>query len=167
MYSKAVTKNYVDEHVVKLVALQVIVVTLLILFSRNLYLALFLTLDFAIRAFTHLPSPLAWLAKKIAISFHLRLKPVFAAPKKFAATIGFVFSLSISILLFLKLEYAPYSVGSVLGACAFMEAVFNICLGCYVYNWLIVPISKWRSSKTFVLNNREPVKQEIFIRHKN
>lgn len=141
MNSKYVSKHYIDEHIVKLVALQVIAIVLLALFNRYPYLLVFLTLDFAIRAFTHLPSPLAYIAKIITRASGLKSKPVFAPPKKFAAAMGFAFSLTISVLLLLNLGGATYAVGGILVFCALLEAVFNVCLGCYVYSWLIAPLA--------------------------
>lgn len=140
MNSKNTSKYYIDEHVVKLIALQVILIVLTALLNNYLYLLFFLVIDFAIRAFTHLPSPLAFIAKAIFRASGLKSKPVFAPPKKFAAALGFTFSLTISVLLLLNLVNTAYAVGSILVFCAFLEAAFNVCLGCYVYSWLIAPI---------------------------
>lgn len=140
MNQKSISKNHVDERVVRLVAAQVILLTLIVLLTGWIWLALFLAVDFALRAFTRIPSPLAIIAKGFAKAFKLTPKPIFAAPKKFAAGLGFVFSLSITVFLYAHLYVAAYVTGGILIFCAILEAVFNICLGCYVYNWIVAPI---------------------------
>lgn len=148
MNPKTISKNYLDAHVVRLVALQVIIITLLILYRPNLYLAIFLTLDFAIRAFTTMPSPLASIAKIIIRQLGLKPKPVFAPPKKFAAALGFAFSLLIGLTISRDYKVAGYIIGSLLTFCALLESAFNICIGCYVYDWTVAPILNRRSAAT-------------------
>lgn len=139
MKSKDILNYKTDQNVTRLIALQVINILLLVFLNEHIYLIFILTLDFAIRAFTFLPSPLAFVAKLVVNLFKINPKPVFAGPKKFAAVVGFVFSLAISILLLLNLTKAAYIVGGMLVLFAFLEVVFKICVGCHVYNWLVAP----------------------------
>lgn len=131
---------YVDENVVRFIAAQVIFLTAVAIIEQWEWLAIFLTLDFGIRAFTFFPSPLAAFSKKVVEIAGLKPKPIFAPPKRFAAALGFVFSLTITILIFLQLVFPSYIVGGILILCALLESVFKICLGCYVYNWVVLPI---------------------------
>ena len=140
MNKKSTLKNYVNENVVRLIAAQVILLTLILLLTGWIWPAFFLTVDFALRAFTHIPSPLAVIAKGLAGAFGLTPKPIFAPPKRFAARLGFVFSLGITVCLYYHYLVAAYVTGGILIVCAALEAVFNICIGCYVYNWIVVPI---------------------------
>lgn len=146
MAKKDISKFYTDEHITRLVALQVVIILLLVLLGHTTYLIFILTLDFAIRAFTTLPSPLAFIAKSIAKLTHLQPKPIFAAPKKFAAAIGFVFSLAASILLVFHFTKAAYVLSGILVLFAFLEAAFKICVGCYIYDWLVAPIVNKKES---------------------
>lgn len=131
---------YTDENVVRAVAGQVIVLTLLALWFQSTFLSLFLAADFAIRAFTTTPSPLAMVAKKLLGLRRIAPKPIFAAPKKFAALLGWVFSLLIAAFLYWDLAAVGYVIGLILLVCAVLEAVFRICLGCYAYDWIVAPI---------------------------
>lgn len=140
MAQKSISKKHVNERIVRLVAAQVILLTLITLLTGWLWLALFLAVDFALRAFTRIPSPLAVIAKGLAKAFKLTPKPIFAPPKRFAAGLGFVFSLTIALFLYLHFYVAAYVTGGILIVCATLESVFNICLGCYVYNWIVVPM---------------------------
>lgn len=131
---------YVDENVVRIIAAQVILVTLSVLFTQWVIPAVILTIDFALRAFTTLPSPLALIGKAIAKAAGLPPKLIFAPPKRFAAALGFIFSLIITVTLHFNLIYSTYIIGGILIFCALLESVFKICLGCYVYNWIVLPI---------------------------
>lgn len=139
MNKKAISKNYIDENKVRLVAAQVVIVTVVILYTGWLWLALLLTLDFALRAFTRFPSLLSLIAKTVANLLKLKAKPIFAPPKRFAALIGFLFSAGISAFLFSNLLTGAFIAGGILAFCAMLEALFNVCLGCYVYNWVVAP----------------------------
>ena len=142
MTKKNSSNNHVNEKVVRLVAAQVVLLTLITLLTGWTWLALLLTADFALRAFTRVPSPLSAIAKGLAKAFGLASKPIFASPKRFAAALGFIFSLGITVFLYLHYPVAANVIGGVLIACAILEAVFNICLGCYVYNWIVVPFAR-------------------------
>ncbi|MBF6628949.1 MAG: DUF4395 domain-containing protein [Proteiniphilum sp.] len=139
MNKRSTSRNHVNEKVVRLIAAQVILLTLATLLTEWIGLALFLAVDFALRAFTRTPSPLALSAKGLTKVLRLKPKPIFAPPKRFAASLGLLFSLGIALFLYLNYLTASYATGSMLIVCAFLEAVFNICLGCYVYNWFVAP----------------------------
>ncbi len=142
MNSKKIAMAYVEEHAVRLIALQVVIITLLVLYTRSYWLAAALGVDFAIRSFTYVTSPLAFVVKTINRFVPWERKPVFAAPKKFAAGIGFGFAMSLAILLYLGFNTAANIVAGVLLPCAVLESFFKVCVGCYVYDWVIAPFKK-------------------------
>lgn len=131
---------YVDENVVRFVAAQVIFITIVALVEQWAWLSAALAVDFGIRAFTVFPSPLAAFSKKAVETAGLKPRPIFAPPKRFAAGLGFAFSIAITFLLYLDLVYSAYAVGAILIFCAVLESAFKICLGCHVYNWIVLPI---------------------------
>lgn len=133
---------YIDEQVARIIGAAVIILTLVIVVSQWKLPAIFLVADFALRAFTRFPSPLSLAARFIQKRLGIRPRPVFAAPKKFAAALGFVFALAILILLYSGLTVWACSVGGVLLLCALLESAFKICLGCYVYHWIVAPLTR-------------------------
>lgn len=141
------SKMYVEESTVRIIAAEVVVITAAILITQYYVLAIFLGIDFAIRSFTYLPSPLALIAKIIKSKIGLKSNQVFAAPKKFAAGIGAVFSLAIFLLFFFQFYTSALAVGGILIFCAVLESGFKICIGCYVYNWLVAPLKNFSLSK--------------------
>lgn len=147
MSKKDISKFYIDENIARLIAAQVIAITVFALIFQWEFILLLLTIDFAVRAFTYYPSPLAFLAKIITRLLSLKPKLVLAAPKKFAAGVGFVFVLTIFILVYFNYLFAAYIVGGILIIFAFLESVFKICMGCYVYNWIVAPIINKKNNK--------------------
>ncbi len=130
---------YLEENTVRLVAIQVVISVITILVTGKYYFALVLAADFAIRAFTSLPSLLGVVSKSIVRQLKLEPVRIFAAPKKFAAAIGTLFSLAVFLLFYFNFDTYAYTVGGVLAFFAFLEGAFKICVGCYVYDWVIVP----------------------------
>jgi len=140
MNNQDISKYYVDENVVRITAAQVVIVTIFTLITQWPSPALLLAVDFAIRAFTSRVSPLAAVSKAITGAAGIQPQRIFAAPKKFAAGIGFAFGLAVSLALYFQLNTAAYIIGGILVFCAILESAFKICPGCYVYNWVIAPL---------------------------
>ncbi|MCH7971055.1 MAG: DUF4395 domain-containing protein [Chloroflexi bacterium] len=84
-------------------------------------------------------SPLAILVTRVIVpKFHLPYRPVAGPPKRFAATIGVVFSVSAAVLsLGFGLDGAAYIVLGGLIFAAGLESVFGYCLGCKVFGFLM------------------------------
>jgi len=61
-------------------------------------------------------------------------KAIGAAPKRFAAGIGFIFSILIFILSFFNLEILKNILTAFFLLAAFLETFFSYCLGCKTYS---------------------------------
>lgn len=133
-------KYYTDENTVRLTAFFVIIVLATALFFRLPYLVLLLVFDFIIRALGLLFSPLALFSKSIIKILGLKKKPIFAAPKRFAATLGSVFALLVFLLMLNGFYDSAFAVGFLLIILASLESFFKICVGCYLYQFIIIPI---------------------------
>jgi hypothetical protein len=129
-----------NENVIRFNALLTIIIALLVIIFKNEWLALFLSIDFFLRGFTELPSPMSFFSKSIVKLLQLAPISVYAPPKKFAAKVGFIFSSLIFIFTFLNWEIFTLVISIILIFCAFLEALLKICVGCYVYNWFIIPV---------------------------
>ena len=146
--TSAAIENRVNENVVRIVAGFVLLSALLTIATGWVVIPLYLSVDFFLRAFTNIKPPFALAGQQIASALALEVKPIYAPPKKFAAAIGFVFSVVISALLLSGLTYTATLVTAVLAIFATLESVFAICAGCYVYSWIVVPLlDKFRSNK--------------------
>ena len=112
------------------------------LFNSVLFLV-FLTADFYIRAYTKLKySPISYVSSVLANAFNLNKKPINKAPKIFAARLGFVMALVISILFIFELNLAAMIVSGILIFFASLESILAICVGCYIYTYLVLPFYK-------------------------
>ncbi|HBR12320.1 MAG TPA: hypothetical protein DD740_09005 [Chryseobacterium sp.] len=82
------------------------------------------------------------LSKLILKTLSVTPKPIFASPKRFAAAMGAVFS----AIIFLTQQFGYDNVAVVLGflliLLAGLECFFKICVGCYIYQFLIQPVQR-------------------------
>ena len=136
----AAIENRVNENVVRLVAFFALVFGLATIATGWVALPLYLSVDFFFRAFTNIKPPFALAGQQLARSLKLEVKPIYAPPKKFAAGVGFVFSVTISALLLAGLVDTARAVAGVLVLFATLESAFAICAGCYVYSWIVAPL---------------------------
>ena len=78
----------------------------------------------------------------MANTLRLSPKPVDAAPQKFAARIGIVFSALSGLLFVAGVPAAAVVVAGVLVVCATLEAALGCCVGCKVYALLPRPLAR-------------------------
>lgn len=91
-----------------------------------------LILDFALRAFDFGKwSPLGRLSERVVKSFRFPALMIDQGPKRFAAGIGFVFSVAILALHLLGLN--PLILVGLITLFAALEAFAGFCAGCHVY----------------------------------
>ena len=133
-----ISDETVDQSIVRTTAFFTVLLLLAGLFSNLKWIALLLCFDFFIRGFTRLPfSPLRRAARAQVKILRRTPRPIDAAPKKFAARLGFLVSAVIAILAFTGLYQAAYVVTQLFVLLAGMEAFLDICLGCRIYTLLL------------------------------
>jgi len=99
-----------------------------------------LAADFYLRAFTTGKySPIKIAARHFGNYVGVGLKPTDAAPKKFAAGIGLVFTIAIANLQWFGFTVLADSLGTMLLICAILESFFGYCLGCVIYTFTVAP----------------------------
>lgn len=129
--------NRIDTHLVRIIALQVITLALLLLYTNNIFFALILLFDFSVRT-VHLKklSPLSTIAKFII--YTLQLKPQLSdeAPKRFALYLGLSIIGFFTLLLIFGFHKLGIIMISILIFCASLEALFDYCVGCKIYHYL-------------------------------
>jgi hypothetical protein len=128
----------VNERVARVIAAQVIIITVVSLFTVSPLIMLFLAVDFGMRALRFQQYSLLRLIAAAAASV-LLIAPrhTNAAPKRFAAGLGMVLSLVIGVLLFTELHLLTAVFGGMLIGCAALEAFAGYCVGCSVYTFLL------------------------------
>ena len=128
----------VNEHKLRLIALWVFLLLVLSVWAIRLPIAIFLAADFFLRAFgLGKYSPLAVLSGALVTWLHIANKPIYFAPKRFAARIGFILSLLLIAATLLHLETLALIIISVFGFFAFLESFVGFCAGCTIYSLLV------------------------------
>lgn len=127
----------VNESVVRVVAFLVALIAICCLIFSNYWAIAFLIFDFAARAFTTgKRSLLKYAAIKLVKVLSLPQQMTDLAPKKFAATLGFVFCLLITAMSLFNFPTLALALTIVMIVFALLESLFAICVGCHVYSFL-------------------------------
>ena len=138
-----ISDERVNEHVTRLVALFTILLVAAGLIFNSVIFFVFLLADFFIRAFTSLKfSPVSYVGFSVANALNLSKKPIDKAPKIFAARLGFLMTLIITILLIFNLTLASFIVSGILVFFATLEFTLGICVGCIIYTYVVLPFYK-------------------------
>ena len=143
--------NPVNEVASRMVAGMVVLLSLTIIVTDLQWLTWVLAYGFLARVLTGPTlSPMGLLATRVLVPLFgnpQRLVP--GPPKRFAQTVGLVFSVA-GLMLFLAagMDTAARSVLAVLTVFAFLEALVGFCAGCFVFNhlmrWGLIPESVCR-----------------------
>ena len=138
-----ISQERVNERVTRLVALFTILLVVAGLVFNSVLFFIFLLADFFIRAFTSLKfSPVSYLASSLANALNLGKKPTDKAPKIFAARLGFLMTLGITMLSLFHLPVAAIVVSGILILFASLEFTLGICVGCIIYTYVVLPFYK-------------------------
>ena len=130
--SKATT----NESKIRLIALFVFLSTVTYIRTKVIFIPALLVMDFWLRSFDlGKYSPFAFVSEWLVKTLKLPIKPVYLPPKRFAARIGLLFSVTIVVLQLLGVD--TILVSGVLAFFAALESFLSICAGCYVYSFLI------------------------------
>ena len=131
--------NPANETSARLVAAGVVLISTTFLLTNSTFVLVVLAYGFAARvAAGPAFSPLALLVTRVVtpkLNFNHKFVP--GPPKRFAQTIGLVFSSSALLLALLDFSLAAKLVIAGLIFAALLESVFAICLGCIAFSYLM------------------------------
>lgn len=134
-----ISNQTINRRVVRLTGLMMASMIALYLLTGNITFIIVIVIDYFIRAFTNLSaSPFSWLASQIAGWFGGSPHRIDKAPKIFAARVGWLFAFATAVLYFIN-PTASVIVGTTLMGFALLESVFDLCVGCLVYTYLVFP----------------------------
>jgi hypothetical protein len=124
-----------DDVNVRLVAGEVLVLSIVFAATQQLWLYAFLAVDFAIRAVIGpKASPLALLVSKvIRPRLSAAPRPTPAPPKRFAATMGVIFSALIVAFWAIGVGWLAWVVVAIMIVFPALESIAGICVGCQVF----------------------------------
>lgn len=127
-----ISRKMINNCVARVNATLVVLLVLLSIFWVNIWIPLFLTVDFFIVGFLEKPFIRSSIARKI-VGYFKWGKIINAGPKIFAAKIGFWVSLIMTIFVFKEWISAYYFIAGILTIVASAEALFEFCLGCTLF----------------------------------
>lgn len=138
-----ISNEHINEQVTRINALLGIILTVAGFVFNSAFFFIFLSADFYIRGFSNVKySPISYLSYRMANALNLDKKNIDKAPKIFAARIGFLMSLIITVLVLAEFNAAAYAVGGILVFFATLEFALAICMGCIIYTYLVLPFYK-------------------------
>ena len=138
-----ISEEKINERITRINALATVLLTVTGIVFNPVIFIVFLMADFYIRAFTRLKySPVSFLSLKLANALNLNKKPIGKAQKIFAARLGFLMTLIITILLLIDLNIAAIVVAGILVFLASLEFALGICVGCIIYTYFVLPFYK-------------------------
>ena len=134
--------NPVNEFSARFVAGMVSILTIATILTENQFVAGFLLYGFLARVATGPTlSPMGLLATRVIVPvLGNPTKLVAGPPKRFAQTIGLVFSATAFIMLMLDFVLIFQITLSILFIFALLESLAGFCAGCFVFNYLM----KWK-----------------------
>jgi hypothetical protein len=135
----------IDSNVSRLTVFMNSILIALYLFTGVPYFMILVAIDYAIRAFWKPKySPIGWGAVGIARMGRLSEKQVEQAPKLFASRVGFLFAASSVILFLTQLPIASLIVAGSLLIFTILDSVFDFCVGCLTYHYVVFPFYQRR-----------------------
>ena len=142
--------NPVNEFSARFVAGMVSILTIATILTENQFVAGFLLYGFLARVATGPTlSPMGLLATRVIVPvLGNPTKLVAGPPKRFAQTIGLVFSATAFIMLMLDFVLIFQIILSILVIFALLESLAGFCAGCFVFNYLM----KWKIIPQSVLS---------------
>ena len=134
--------NPVNEFSARFVAGMIAILTIATILTQNQFVAGFLLYGFLARVATGPTlSPIGLLATKVIVpALGNPTKLVAGPPKRFAQTIGLIFSATAFVMLLLDLILAFQITLTILVIFAMLESIVGFCAGCFVFNYLM----KWK-----------------------
>ncbi|MCH7811760.1 MAG: DUF4395 domain-containing protein [Chloroflexi bacterium] len=141
MSFERIDKNVVRSSAV-ITAVIIALYSVLFLVSTTIVFILMLVVagDYFVRVFTPLKlSPIGWLGRQVTSGLGMTPKPMDKAPKIFAVRVGLIFAAS-SVGLFFVDPAIAIGVGLALMAFNLLDGVPDICLGCYFYTYVSLPL---------------------------
>jgi len=142
-----ISNKRISKNATRINALFNILLLLSYFFSAETFILYFLTLDFAIKAVTPVPSPLSYLAFKLIELFKIDPHYIDALPKKFAMRLGFIVLLIASLLSVSGFEFSAQICIYLFITLTFFEFAFGFCMGCYIYTFYLTLVSSSKAGK--------------------
>ncbi len=144
-----ISSEQINENVSRATAGIIFILIGIFMLTQNIWLLVFVLFDFSFRIFEKQSfNPISCFVRRIYKLTRLPDKMINKAPKVFAARLGFFLS-ALSFALYFFFPTATVVIVGILGICVFADAVFNFCIGCVIYHYLVYPFYKNKQKNNF------------------
>jgi len=136
-----ISKEKIDNNESRLtVFISVIFMMAFIYTKQPLYMAI-ATVDTLIRAVFHPKySPIKIIASSIIDRFTWAPKKIDLAKKVFASRLGMLCGMASLVLFYMDLQSASLIIAGFWMLLAILDSVFDLCVGCIIYTYIVLPI---------------------------
>lgn len=138
-----ISNEKINERITRLNAFFGIFLLVLAFTFQSAAFLIFLLADFYVRAFTKTRfSPISYASHFLSSALNMGEKSIDKAPKTFAARLGFLMTLVITIFFLSGLTTTAMVIAGILVFFASLEFALAICIGCIIYTYAILPFYK-------------------------
>ena len=142
-----ISNEKIDSYLSRMTVFFNVLLMLVFIITHQPVFLVLVVIDYFIRAFLKVKlSPIRFFAKFIRGLIKIEAKYIDLAPKIFAARLGFAFSFSALIVFLANFSVLSISITAFLMTLSTLDAVFDFCLGCLVYNYLVLPFSNRKNN---------------------
>lgn len=138
-----VSTEKIHENLPRVTAFIVTGILLSYILTGFLPIVLFLMYDFFVRGYNYSKYSLIYrIAKPVSEHFQNSGTFIDKAPKLFAARLGGIMSVFITVFHLTHVEIIASALAVLVGVLAALECFFNFCVGCYIYSWFVLPFAR-------------------------
>lgn len=135
-----ISTEKIDSNVSRLTVFLNVLLMGIFIYSRNPIYISIVALDYFIRATLKVEySPIRFVALNFIKLFNLKKKPINLAQKIFASRLGLICAIAALSLQLLGYSTMALIIAGFLMILSIMDSVFNFCVGCIIYNFLVLP----------------------------
>lgn len=132
-----ISEKTIDENVARCNAAFTVALLIVFAFTQSVIPLLLLAVDFFMRAVDLSSYSLLKISSQgLVRSLSFKKNPINAAPKLFAARLGFIMAFAITIAVILNYHSLALVIAAMLGLLSFLEASIGFCLACKIYPFL-------------------------------
>lgn len=129
-----ISDKRINERVARVNAAFTVFLLVLFVLTGSVFLILFLTFDFLLRATSYSKFSLVGISSKNIVRYlPFDIHLINAGPKIFATRIGLVLSSLIFLANLADIGWLAFGIAGILGLFSFLEAAFGICVACEIY----------------------------------
>ncbi len=138
LQSCPISQKRVDTHIVRAIATLASLTALLFLFTNQSFLLFLLFFDYLMRLIRlEKFSPFYQVSTFIVKILKLQPHKSDEAPKRFALILGCIMTFFMVLFYLFSLPFLVYVLVVILLFCAMLEAIFNFCIGCKIYPYVV------------------------------